>query len=145
MIMTTIIASGKREFIPRTSCVPATSKEDGTVARVTAAVRWWFRSTEDFKWSVWSVGASDVPGKDQPEQWETQGLCLLFQVSPPRCLHQYRYVHWLDSGDFVLARQGGRSYFNLLQTRSQCPQWCQHPTRARPSGVRVNMLVISIF
>ena len=60
----TIIASGKREFIPRTSCVPDTSREDGTAVRETVAVRWWFPSTGGFKSSASSVGASDVPGKD---------------------------------------------------------------------------------
>ena len=67
MIMT-IIASGKREFTLRTSCVPATSREAGTVARETAAVLWWCRSMEGFKSSVSSVGASDVPGKDDRER-----------------------------------------------------------------------------
>ena len=66
MIMT-IIASGKREFIPRTSYVPATSREVGTVARVTAEVPWSFPSMEGFKSSVSSVGASDVLGRDQTE------------------------------------------------------------------------------
>ena len=62
-MITTIIASGKREFIPRTSCVPGTSREAGTVARETAAVLWWFPSMEGFKSSVSSVGASAVLGR----------------------------------------------------------------------------------
>ena len=45
--------------------MPATSREAGTVARETVAVPWWCRSMGGFKSSVSSVGASDVPGRDQ--------------------------------------------------------------------------------
>ena len=136
-MITTIIASGKRGFIPRTSCVPATRREDGTVARETAAVPWWFPSMAGFRSSVSSVGASAVPGETERQYWETMLLSCLFQVPPSRCLHQCRNVHWLDSRDFVLARPGqaglGRSYFNLLETRSRYSstgqvQWGQGET-----------------
>ena len=46
--------------------MPATSREAGTVVRETVAVLWWFPSMEGFRSSVSSVGASDVPGKNQP-------------------------------------------------------------------------------
>ena len=81
MIMT-IIASGKREFILRTSCVPATSREAGTVARETVAVLWWFRSMEGFKSLVSSVGASDVLGKEYRKR---ERLYLSFTVSGHTC------------------------------------------------------------
>ena len=78
--------------------MPATSREVGTVARVTAEVPWSFPSMEGFKSSVSSVGASDVPGRDQTgavlrdNQWG-HVYCLLFQVAPARRLHQCGNVH----------------------------------------------------
>ena len=64
--------------------MPATSREVGTVARVTVEVPWSFPSTEGFKSSVSSVGASDVLGKEYRER---EAKLVVFVMETEKALY----------------------------------------------------------